>query len=53
MVDPTPGERIGTYLTPEEAKEVHKAFMSTFMLYVVIALVAHALVYFDKPWFPL
>ncbi|MDY7097120.1 MAG: light-harvesting antenna LH1, beta subunit [Pseudomonadota bacterium] len=53
MVDPNPGERIGTYLTPEEAKEIHKAFMGTFMLYVAIAVVAHALVYFDKPWFPL
>ncbi|MGB3471268.1 MAG: light-harvesting antenna LH1, beta subunit [Erythrobacter sp.] len=53
MVDPTSGERIGTYLTPEEAKEIHKAFMGTFSLYVAIAVVAHALVYFDKPWFPI
>ena len=50
MNDP---ERIGTHLTPEEAKEIHSAFMGTFTLYVVIALVAHALVYFDKPWFPI
>lgn len=51
MVDPTPGERIGTYLTPEEAQEIHKGFMSTFTLYVLIAVVAHALIWAHKPWF--
>lgn len=50
MNDP---ERVGVHLTSEEAKEIHSGFMGTFGLYVVIALVAHALVYFDKPWFPL
>ncbi|MBD2841115.1 MULTISPECIES: light-harvesting antenna LH1, beta subunit [Erythrobacter] len=50
MNDP---ERIGTHLTPEEAKEIHKGFMGTFTLYVAIAVVAHALVWFDKPWFPI
>ncbi|MEM1197510.1 MAG: light-harvesting antenna LH1, beta subunit [Pseudomonadota bacterium] len=51
MVDPTPGERIGTYLTPEEAQEIHKGFMSTFTLYVSIAVVAHVLMWAYKPWF--
>jgi light-harvesting complex 1 beta chain len=46
-------ERIGTHLTPEEAKEIHKGFMSTFTLYVGIALVAHLLVWLDKPWLPI
>ncbi|AOL22857.1 light-harvesting complex 1 beta chain [Erythrobacter litoralis] len=51
MTDPNPGgERVGTYLTPEEAQEIHKGFMSTFTLYVVIALVAHALMWAYKPW---
>lgn len=46
-------ERIGTHLTPEEAQEIHKGFMGTFVLYVVIAVVAHALVWADKPWLPI
>ena|GEM_PF-5213716 len=28
-------------------------FMGTFTMYVVIALVAHALVWADKPWLPI
>lgn len=51
MADPTPGERVGTYLTPEEAQEIHKGFMGTFVLYVAIALVAHGLMWAYKPWF--
>ena len=47
MTDP---ERVGTYLTPEEAQEIHKGFMGTFVLYVAIALVAHALMWAYKPW---
>ena len=42
---------VGTYLTDEEAKEIHGAFMGTFALYVMIALVAHAFMYAWKPWF--
>lgn len=51
MNDPTPGERVGTYLTDAEAQEIHKGFMGTFTLYVAIALVAHALMWAYKPWF--
>ena len=42
---------VGTYLTDDEAKEIHGAFMGMFGLYVTIALVAHALMYLWKPWF--
>ncbi|MEM6475921.1 MAG: light-harvesting antenna LH1, beta subunit [Pseudomonadota bacterium] len=42
---------VGTYLTDEEAKEIHGAFMGTFALYVMIALIAHAFMYAWKPWF--
>jgi light-harvesting complex 1 beta chain len=42
---------VGTYLTDDEAKEIHGAFMGTFTLYVGIALVAHAMMYAWKPWF--
>jgi light-harvesting complex 1 beta chain len=42
---------VGTYLTDEEAKEIHKAFMGTFALYTGIAVAAHAMMYWWKPWF--
>ena len=44
---------VGTYLTDEEAKEIHGAFMGTFGLYVGIAVVAHILLWVNKPWLPL
>lgn len=53
MVDPTPGDdRFGlrTYLTPEEAKEFHKLFMGGFLGFTSVAVVAHVLVWFWKPW---
>jgi len=40
----------GTYLTPDEAKEFHKLFVSSFISFTVIALIAHALVWAWKPW---
>lgn len=40
----------GSYLTPEEAKEFHKLFMSSFMLFTFIAVVAHVLVWMWRPW---
>jgi light-harvesting complex 1 beta chain len=44
---------VGTYLTDDEAKEIHGAFMGMFGVYVVIALIAHALIWANKPWLPL
>ncbi len=40
----------GTYLTPDEAKEFHKIFMGSFGLFTLIAVFAHILVWFWKPW---
>ncbi len=40
----------GTYLTPDEAKEFHKLFVSSFLLFTAIAVVAHVLVWMWKPW---
>jgi len=34
----------GAYLTPEEAKEFHKMFVSSFIIFTIIAIVAHILV---------
>ena len=53
MNDPTPGDdrfSLRTYLTPEEAKEFHKLFITTFMGFTGIAVVAHLLVWVWRPW---
>ena len=42
----------GAYLTPEEAKEFHKMFVTSFLLFTVIAIVAHFLVWSWRPWLP-
>jgi light-harvesting complex 1 beta chain len=41
---------VGTYLTADEAKEFHKIFVSSFMGFTAIAVVAHVLVWMWKPW---
>ena len=41
---------LGTYLTPEEAKEFHKIFISSFLLFTAVAVVAHILVWMWRPW---
>lgn len=47
-----PNEKMGpgTYLTPEEAKEFHKLFISSFLLFTLVAIVAHVLVWNWRPW---
>lgn len=42
----------GAYLTPEEAKEFHKMFVTSFIIFTIIAIVAHVLVWAWRPWFP-
>ena len=42
----------GAYLTPEEAKEFHKLFVSSFIIFTIIAIVAHFLVWSWRPWLP-
>jgi light-harvesting complex 1 beta chain len=37
-------------LTEQEAQEFHKIFMSSFIGYTIIAIVAHALVWSWRPW---
>ena len=45
-------ERVGpsTYMTEAEAKEFHKIFISSFIAFTLIAIVAHLLVWFWRPW---
>ena len=40
----------GTYLSPEEAKEFHKIFITSFLIFTVVAIVAHFLVWNWRPW---
>ncbi len=41
----------GTYLTDAEAKEVHKLFVASTAFFVLVAVVAHVLVWEWRPWF--
>ena len=40
----------GTYLSPEEAKEFHKLFITSFLIFTAVAIVAHFLVWNWRPW---
>jgi light-harvesting complex 1 beta chain len=40
----------GTYLTDAEAKEVHKLFVASTAFFVLVAVVAHVLVWEWRPW---
>ena len=42
----------GAYLTPEEAKEFHKIFVTSFIMFTIVAIIAHVLVWMWRPWFP-
>lgn len=39
-------------LTDKEAQEFHKIFIGSFILFTVIAIVAHFLVWNWRPWIP-
>ena len=39
-------------LTEQEAKEFHGIFMTSFILFTVIAIIAHFLVWQWRPWLP-
>jgi light-harvesting complex 1 beta chain len=39
-------------LTEAEAKEFHTIFMTSFIAFVAVALVAHILVWMWRPWLP-
>jgi light-harvesting complex 1 beta chain len=39
-------------LTADEAKEFHKIFMVSFLIFVVIAIIAHVLAWQWRPWLP-
>ncbi len=39
-------------LDPNEAREFHALFVTSFLLFTGIAVVAHFLVWLWRPWFP-
>lgn len=39
-------------LTEAEAKEFHSIFMTSFVIFTVIAIIAHILVWMWRPWLP-
>lgn len=48
------GDRSGTLsgLTESEAKEFHGIFMSSFIGFTVVAIIAHILAWIWRPWLP-
>ena len=41
-----------TGLTEQEAREFHRIFMTSFTIFVAIAIVAHILAWMWRPWLP-
>ena len=39
-------------LTDSEAREFHSIFMTSFIVFTLIAIVAHVLVWLWRPWLP-
>ena len=48
------GTRSGSLsgLTDSEAREFHAIFMASFIIFLVVAIVAHILVWNWRPWLP-
>ncbi len=39
-------------LTEPEAREFHTIFMTSFIIFTVVAIIAHMLVWIWRPWLP-
>ena len=39
-------------LTEAEAQEFHSLFVTSFIVFTIIAIIAHILVWFWRPWIP-
>ena len=51
MADTTPGGSLSG-LKQNEAREFHAIFITSFLFFTGVAVVAHFLVYLWRPWFP-
>lgn len=51
---PPPSPRTGSVsgLTDLEAREFHRIFISSFILFLVVAVIAHILAWIWRPWLP-
>jgi light-harvesting complex 1 beta chain len=45
-------DKSSTGLTEGEAKEFHSLFMTSFIAFTAVAIVAHILVWMWRPWLP-
>ncbi len=45
-------DRSDSGLTPREAQEFHRYFMTGFIIFTVIAIIAHFLAWQWRPWLP-
>ena len=52
MVDGPNTGRSLSGLTEAEAKEFHSIFMTSFVIFTVIAIIAHILAWMWRPWLP-
>lgn len=49
---PNPDKATYSGLTEPEAREFHKIFVSSFLIFTAIAIVAHILAWMWRPWLP-
>ena len=52
MVDGQSTGRSLSGLTESEAREFHSIFMTSFVIFTVIAIIAHILAWMWRPWLP-
>lgn len=54
MADTVTPHRTGSLsgLTDVEAKEFHRIFISSFAIFIVVAVIAHILAWIWRPWLP-
>ncbi|PNG24796.1 light-harvesting antenna LH1, beta subunit [Methylocella silvestris] len=52
MIDDIDGRSSLSGLSDSEAKEFHKLFVTSFLIFTGIAIVAHILVWMWRPWIP-
>jgi light-harvesting complex 1 beta chain len=52
MSDRDPRSETFSGLTEQEAKEFHSIFVTSFVIFTIVAIVAHILVWFWRPWLP-